>query len=152
MADLVTHVAVANLLGKSSRDDRTRALFLVGNCLPDVAYKGMLWVLGAPNWYCEPANSPLALIPLCFALALLFEEPWRRRAFGALLLGCWLHLLLDMGKTYLDHGVILWAFPFSMARVELGWYHPADMTWMFVPSLGLLIITELLARRLGRPL
>jgi hypothetical protein len=147
MADLLTHVAVANLCGKASRDDRVRAVFLVGTCVPDVVYKGALLAGGASTWAAEPSHSPLPLVALCYGAALLFEETFRARAFGALFLGACLHLLLDLGKDYMGQGVILWAFPFSMDRVELGLYHNEETVYFMAPSLALIVLTELAFRR-----
>ncbi len=146
MADLLTHVAVANLCGKVSRDDRVRAVFLVGTCMPDVVYKGCLFVGGASTWAAEPSHSPLPLVVLSYAIALLFEEAFRSRAFAAILLGSYLHLLIDLGKDYMGQGVILWAFPFSMDRIELAWYRPEQTLYMMAGSAGLLVMTELIAR------
>ena len=95
-----------------------RALLYLGVCLPDLLFKSLLYLGGAPTWLCEPTHSPLGLVVFCYGAALLFEEPWRKRAFLALLGGSYLHLLFDFGKNYLGSGVILWAFPFSIHRVR----------------------------------
>ena len=143
MADLLTHFATSFAAGRPLRDGRLRSIFYLGVCLPDLLYKGLLYAGGAPNWLAEPTHSPLGLVPWCFAGALLFEEPWRKRAFGALLLGSWLHLLVDLGKDYLGAGVILWAFPFSMSRVELAWYRTEDTVLLMVPALLSILLIEL---------
>ncbi len=125
MADLVTHVAAAYLPARALvRDPRVRAIVYLGACLPDLLYKTGVYALGAPTWFCEPTHSPLGLVPICWAAALLFEEGWRRRAFGALWAGSLTHLLVDLGKDYMGSGVILWGFPFTMDRAELAWYAP----------------------------
>ncbi len=150
MADLLVHFATAHAPGRALRDDRTRALLYAGVCLPDVLYKGLLYLFGAQTWACEPTHSPLGLLPMCYVLAMLFEEPWRRRAFGALLAGAWLHLLVDVAKNYLGTGVILWAFPFSMDLVELGWYFPEQTIALMPAALALVLATELVARLASR--
>jgi len=146
MADLLVHVASAFAPGLAFRDGRFRALLYLGVCLPDVLYKASMYLLGSPTWVCEPTHSPLGLVPYCFAVALLFEEGWRKRAFWALLAGGWLHLLVDAGKSYMGSGVILWAFPFSMDRVELGWYAPEDTVFLMAPAAGLILAGELVSR------
>jgi hypothetical protein len=146
MADLLVHFASAFAAGRPLRDGRMRSIVYVGVCLPDLLYKTLLYCGGAPNALCEPTHSPLGLIPFCFAAALLFEEEWRRRAFGALLGGAYLHLLLDLGKNYLGSGVIVWAFPFSMQAVELGWYYPEDSVFLMLPALALIGFLELASR------
>jgi hypothetical protein len=149
MADLLVHAASAYLPGRALRDARLRAVLYVGVCLPDLLYKGALYLWGASTWFCESSHAPLALVPTCYAAALLFEEAWRKRAFGALLAGSWLHLLLDLGKDYLGSGVILWGFPFTMDRVELGAYAPEETLLLTAPSLALILLVELAARIRG---
>lgn len=153
MADLLVHAASAFVAARPLRDGRLRSIIYVGVCLPDLLYKGLLYLGGAPNWLCEPTHSPLGLIPFCFAFALLFEEEWRRRAFGALLGGAYLHVILDLAKNYLGSGVILWAFPFSMETVELGWYYTEDSVLFMVPALAVMGLVEFGSRlvRARRP-
>lgn len=143
MADLLTHVAVANLCAKAVRDDRVRAVVVVGTCVPDVAYKGLLYLAGSATWAAEPSHSPIPLAALCLAAALLFEESFRPRAFLGLFLGSLLHVAIDLGKDYMGQGVILWAFPFSTHRVELGWYHAEHWPAMMAVSAVVLVVTEL---------
>ncbi len=131
MADALVHFATAYAGVRPLKDGRVRALVYVGVLLPDLLYKTLLYAGGAPTWLCEPTHSPLGLVPWCYALALLFEEAWRRRAFAALLGGSWLHLLMDVWKDYLGTGVLPWAFPFSMDLVEGGLYTMDDV----VPAL-----------------
>jgi hypothetical protein len=146
MADLLVHAATACLPGQALRDARLRAVLYVGVCLPDLLYKGALYCWGASTWFCEITHAPLGLVPICYASALLFEEEWRKRAFGALLAGSWLHVLVDLGKNYLGTGVIPWAFPFSMSTVELGWYAPEETVLYMGPALGLILLVELISR------
>jgi hypothetical protein len=111
---------------------------------------GLLYLGGAPNWLCEPTHSPLGLVVYCYAASLLFEEEWRKRAFAALLGGSWLHVLFDLGKNYLGSGVILWAFPFSMDRIELGWYGNEDSIYFMLPALGVILLAEIAGRAFAR--
>ena len=149
MADLLVHAASAFAAGRPLRDGRVRSLLYLGVCLPDLLYKGLLYVGGAPTWLCEPTHSPLGLVVFCYAAALLFEEDWRKRAFAALLGGAYLHVLVDLGKNYMGSGVILWAFPFSMEAVELGWYYPEDTVYLMLPALGLILLVDGIARALS---
>ena len=139
MADLLVHAASMAPGARLLRDGRIRALLFVGVCLPDLLYKTLLYVFGAPTWLCEPTHSPLGVLAWCWLLALLFEPEWRTRAFWALAAGCWLHQLVDLGKNYLGSGVILWAFPFSNDAVELGWYTNDD-TLLFAPFALLILL------------
>jgi hypothetical protein len=147
VADALVHVSTAFAGGRALRDDRVRALLYVGVLLPDLLYKSLLYLGGAPTWLCEPTHAPLGLVPWCYALAMLFEEAWRRRAFAALLGGSWLHLLVDAGKDYLGTGVIPWAFPFSMHLVEGSLYTMEDAGVLQVAALILMAAVLLLPGR-----
>ena len=147
MADLLTHVAVANLCGKSSKDAQTRTLFLVGTCVPDITYKGLHFLASSPSWLAEPSHSPLPLLFLSFGLAMLFAESFRKRAFAALYLGSLLHVLIDLGKSYSGQGVILWGFPFTMDRIELGLYRPEAAVYLMGAAALLFLATEFFFRK-----
>ena len=147
MADLLVHAATAFVPGRLGlRDARLRAVLYLGVCLPDVLYKGALYSWNAATWFCEITHAPLVLVPICYVSAMLFEEGWRKRAFGALLAGSWLHVLVDLGKGYLGSGVIAWAFPLSWDLVELGWYQPDASVLLMAPALGLILVAEVIAR------
>ena len=154
MADLLVHFASAFVAARPLRDGRLRSIVYVGVCLPDLLYKSLHYLGGAPTWLCETTHAPLGLAPFCYAAALLFEEEWRKRAFGALLGGAYLHLLFDLAKTYVGSGVIPCAFPFSMETVELGWYAPEDTVYLMLPALGVIALIEIgsrIVRRARRP-
>ena len=146
MADLLVHFATGFAGGRLLRDGRSRAILYMGVCFPDFLYKALLYVAGSTTWVCEPSHTQLGLAVFCYAAALLFEEPWRKRAFGLLLAGSYLHLLIDLGKNYQGMGVILWAFPFSMDAVELGWYYPEETLYFMAPALLLAGLIELASR------
>ncbi|HZE95914.1 MAG TPA: metal-dependent hydrolase [Planctomycetota bacterium] len=150
MADLLVHFGTAWLPARGLRDGRLRAILYVGVCLPDLLYKGILYLGNSPTWLCEPTHSPLGLLPFCYVGALLFEEAWRKRAFAALVAGGWLHLLLDGAKNFMGFGGIPWAFPFSMRTAALGWYAPEDSVWLMLPTLALMGIAEAFSRLSGR--
>lgn len=143
MADLLVHFASAFVAARPLRDGRLRSIVYVGVCLPDLLYKSLHYLAGAPNWLCETTHAPLGLVPFCYVAGLLFEEEWRKRAFGALLGGSYLHLLFDLAKTYVGSGVIPWAFPFSMDTAELGWYAPEDTVYFMLPALAVMGLIEL---------
>ena len=154
MADLLVHFASAFVAARPLRDGRLRSIVYLGVCLPDLLYKSLHYLGGAPNWLCETTHAPLGLLPFCYAAALLFEEEWRKRAFGALLGGAYLHLIFDLAKTCVGSGVIPWAFPFSMETVELGWYAPEDSVYLMLPALGVIGLIEVgsrIVRRGRRP-
>ena len=142
MADGLSHLAIAWAGGRAF-DARVRAVLIIGTLLPDILYKTGLYMLQGSTWFCEASHAPLVMLVAAYAGALLFEESFRRRAFLALWIGTWLHLLIDAGKTYAGEGVIMWAFPFSMDRFEFGWYEPNETVYLILPALALAGIVEL---------
>lgn len=150
MADLLTHAAVGQLLGRWHRDRDVALLFVLGNFLPDLGYKSMLMLASAPTWYCEPTHTPLWSALLCYAVAMMFEEPARPRAFACLWLGSLVHIAIDLGKDYLGSGVVLLAFPFSLERYELGLYTNDLIVYAILPALVTIGIVELLARKVAK--
>lgn len=146
MADLLTHAAAGYALSRWS-DRRTQSIFLVGTVLPDVLYAMGSHTLGGSRWFSEPSHAPLMIPLFCYVGALLFQKDLRRRAFLALTLGAWVHLLLDVFMSHLGDGVILWAFPFSMSRFELGFYHPRETIYLLPAALTLALLSEAIFRR-----
>lgn len=150
MADLLTHAAVGHLLGRWQRGRDAALLFVLGNLLPDLGYKAMLMLGSAPTWYCEPTHAPLWSALGCYVVAMLFEEPVRPRAFACLWLGSLAHIAVDLGKDYLGSGVIMLAFPFSIARYELGLYTNDMMVYVMPAALLAIGVVELLARKFAK--
>jgi hypothetical protein len=68
------------------------------------------------------------------------------------LAGSYLHILMDLGKNYMGQGVIPWAFPFSMDRIELGLYYPEDCIYFMLPAFLLICLAEVVDRTLFRKL
>jgi hypothetical protein len=151
MADLFVHYTTAHVLGRPMADPRKRLFFAVGNCLPDLMYKSFHFFTSSPSWYTEATHAPLMLLTACYALAFLFEAPLRRAAWGLLFAGSLCHLAVDVGKDYIGMGVILWAFPFSLDRVELGWYHTEESPLAWPWCVAAIAITEAVWRLRRRP-
>ena len=151
MPDLAVHVCAAVVGGKAIRDPAGRALFYLGNCLPDLAQKALNLGAASPVSFTEITHSPFGILCLAYAAAMLFEEGWRPRAFRLLLAGSFLHLLMDASKSYLGHGVILWAFPLGLTRYEFGWYPPEVSPILLLPwAVAAAVAAEILDYRFRR--
>ena len=154
MADLLVHFATAFAPGQVLRDGRLRSVLYLGVCLPDLLLKALVHLGGARAGLGEPTHSPLGLVPWCYVAALLFEEDWRPRAFGALLAGSWLHLLIDAAKDSMGQGTIAWAFPFTLDRAGFALYGPDDTATLLAGSIVAVAVVELgalLRRRVTAP-
>jgi hypothetical protein len=149
--DLAVHLAGAWVLARFLPAAPHRACFYAGTVLTDVLFRILILGLHVPIWYAEVVHSPLWILWVCYALALLFEEPFRKAAFFCLAGGAWLHILMDAAKDYLGHGAILWAFPFSMDRFEFGWMIPEDTVWLSLGVLGAVAAAELRLLSRTRP-
>lgn len=154
MMELLVPFAAAFALAQAFRDGRLRAVIYLGVCLPD-AIRGLLHLQGgSPAALAHPLHSPIGAAAWCFAIALLFEEEWRARAFGGLLLGSWLHLAIDAIAAPPGSGQgAFWGLPFNAARLELGWI-PETGPWTL--RAGSLVVLAVAAagsriRRRGRP-
>lgn len=150
MADLFVHYSIGHTGGKFLHDKRIRVIFYVGNFLPDIVFKTFCYFTNSPTWYCEPSHSPLVLLVICYSITLLFQEELRKNVFWALVIGSYLHIIIDSFKSYMGSGVILWIFPFSMNRIEFGWYHPDETIYLIIPAVVLIAIAEFLGFILKR--
>lgn len=129
MGDLVTHLCTALLPAAFLPRSRYVGVVALGTVLPDIGSRvipiGLDRLFGSvlPDavWYpFGVLHEPIALVLTCALLALVFVEEQRRAVFGALMLGCALHLGLDVLQDHHGQGYHL-LFPFSWGRFELGW-------------------------------
>ncbi len=127
-------------------DARFRSVLYVGLCLPEIATLAFTHLGGAPLWVSGPARSPVGLLPICFALAMLFEEIWRKRAFMALLSGSWLHITIDLCLDTTGAEAPMWAFPVMMNRMELEVIAPPMIFGPLFPAFVLMAAIELAYR------
>ncbi len=143
MPDLAVHVCAGLLGSKFLRDPAGRALFVAGNCLPDLASKTMDLGFVSPPAFSEATHTPFGILCLAYAAAMLFEEGWRQRAFLLLAAGSLLHLLMDAAKDCLGCGVISWGFPLSLHRWEFGLYPVEGSPWILLPgALAAVLLVE----------
>jgi len=148
VAGSLVHLASVYLPGQGLRDRRLRAVLYLGACLPDFLRIGVTFFLGASDAVADATHAPLVFLPVAYGAALLFEESWRNRAFWAILLGGWAHVLVDGALG--GGGGVLWAFPFSMNRAELGGWGAEKAAPLELAAGGLLVLWEFGAEVLRR--
>lgn len=140
MADLVTHMCTALLPG-AILGGRWVGPVLLGTVLPDLAsrvpglaleqlhQRGIVEVPDAAMFAWGVLHVPSGLVLLCLISAYAFVEEHRRFVLGGLLVGCVLHLGLDVLQDHHGQGYMLLA-PVSLERYELGWIgSEATVTW-----------------------
>ena len=150
MADLFTHLAAARVPAAFQRDRRLSALLVIGTFLPDVAAKGLYWVLRTDSDFTLPTHSILGLVVLSYAAALWIEERLRGRAFVAILAGGLIHVGVDLLKENLGMGSAYLFYPFSTRSYELGLIDPLDVVWLLPIDVLILVLAWIIERRRAR--
>ena len=146
MADLITHACSALIPGAFVRS-RLLGPVVIGAVLPDLVSRFPATVLdmlregglSIPGWLLMPwgvLNEPIALVLVFLLLAQAFRPIDRWVVFRGLLVGCVLHVGLDVLQDHHGDGYQL-LFPLSHARFELGWID-SEATVSWAPWLALI--------------
>ena len=146
MADLFTHFVSARAPGVLIRDRHLVALLAIGTFLPDLAAKGLYWILESSNGFSIGTHSILGVVLLSYLACLFIEEPLRRPGFVMLLLGGLIHLAVDMAKDNFGNGAVFPFLPFSPSAVEWGWIQSENVIYL-VPIDALILAAILLYER-----
>ena len=147
MPDLAIHLAAASVARRALPGGAARMGLLLGTCLPDVAYKGLYLALHVPRDHAIVADTPVGVILLSYVACFLFVEEERRAAFGGLVAGSLLHLLLDALKAHLGMGGILVGLPLSLRPLGFEAYSPEQSVYLVLPVVAVALGIEWIARR-----
>jgi hypothetical protein len=150
MADLFTHFVSARAPGVLLRDRHLVALLAIGTFLPDLASKGLYWILQSGNTFAIGTHSILGVVLLSYLACLFVEEPLRRSGFVMLLLGGLIHLAVDMAKDNFGAGAVYPFLPFSPAAVEWGWIQSENVVYLIPLDAVILAAILLYERRRDR--
>jgi len=150
MSDLFTHLVAARVPGVLVRDRRLVALLVIGTFLPDLASKGLYWILGSGDQYGVGTHSVRGVLVLSYLAALFVEERLRRPAFAMLALGGLIHLAVDLLKDNMGVGPSCLFLPFFTGSVELAWIDPENVILLVPLGAAILATILLIERRLGR--
>ena len=150
MPDLFTHLVAARVPGLLVRDRRLVALLVIGTFLPDLASKGLYWILGSGDLYGIGTHSILGVLALTYLAALFVEEKLRRPAFAMLAVGGLIHIAVDLLKDSMGTGPSVLFLPFFTGSVELGWIDPENVILLVPLSAAILVTLLLIERRLAR--
>jgi len=148
--DLFTHYIAARVPGTIVKDRRLLVLLILGTFLPDIAAKGMWWVLRCGDYFAVATHSVAGVVLVSYLACLFVAEPLRRNGFFMLTAGGLIHIVVDMVKDNMGMGVVRPFLPFSPRGVELGWIDPENVILMVPIDAALLAAVLLLERRLGR--
>ena len=150
MADLFTHLVAARAPGIFVRDRRLVALLVIGTFLPDLASKGLYWVLRAGELYGHATHSILGVLLISYLAGLFVEEKLRRPAFAMLALGGLIHIVVDLIKDNMGVGPSCLFLPFLTGPLEVGWVDPENVIMLIPLDAAILVALLLVERRLVR--
>jgi membrane-bound metal-dependent hydrolase YbcI (DUF457 family) len=150
MSDLFTHLVAARVPGTFLRDRRLQALLVIGTFLPDLAAKGLYWILQAREHFQTPTHSILGVLLIAYLASLFVEEGLRRAGYAVLAAGGLIHLLVDLMKDNQGAGAARLLFPFTPAGTELGWVDPENVVLLIPLDAAILAALWLLERRFTR--
>jgi membrane-bound metal-dependent hydrolase YbcI (DUF457 family) len=150
MPDLFTHLVAARIPGAFVRDRRLVALLVIGTFLPDLAAKGLYWVLRSGDTFMTPTHSILGVLLIAYLAALFVEEKLRRPAFGMLALGALIHIAVDLIKDNQGIGPTSLFLPFQVGPMELGLIDPENVILLIPLDAAILLAVLLLERRSAR--
>src|SRR5262245_61317168 len=120
MPDLFTHLVAARVPGAFVRDRRLQALLVIGTFMPDIAFKGLYWVMQTRESFGATTHSIIGVVLISYLACLFLEERIRRPGFFALAAGGLIHILVDLIKYNLGAGSARLFLPFSIEGYELG--------------------------------
>ncbi len=146
MPDMATHLllqtGVNNLFVKSRHFGNAA---LIGTVMPDLMKPMIRWVSPAEKWWFFPLHSPVFLLILMYAAAMMFHEKDRPIVYRGLLTGAFIHLSIDMLQDSVVSSYFLF-FPFSFKTFTVGLFSPeAPLQW--VPILAIVVMTLYWIRR-----
>ena len=150
MADLFTHLVAARVPGALIRDRRLQALLVIGTFLPDLASKGLYWILQSRQNFPTATHSILGVLLISHLACLFLEEPLRKSGFAMLAAGGLIHLVVDMIKDNQGAGAARLFLPYSSAGIELGWIDPENVVLLIPLDALILMALWFLERRFAR--
>jgi membrane-bound metal-dependent hydrolase YbcI (DUF457 family) len=150
MPDLFTHLVAARLPAAFVRDRRLQALLVIGTFMPDIAFKGLYWVMQTRDGFAASSHSFLGILLISYLMCLFVDEAIRRPAFLALAAGGLIHIAVDFIKYNLGAGSCRPFLPFSPVGVEFGWIDPENVVLLIPIDAALLAAAWVLERRFAR--
>ncbi len=137
MPDLITHYAVAHLIGRRWWRPAI-SLCLLGTLLPDLLTRPVYILWPQTYWLVMPLHTPMGILIASWLVTLLFRREDRRVVFVAVLLGALLHFALDALQRHLAVGYF-WLWPFSWWTTERGLFWPEE-SLILAPWLALGVV------------
>jgi membrane-bound metal-dependent hydrolase YbcI (DUF457 family) len=150
MGDLFTHLVAARVPATLLRDRRLQALLIIGTFLPDVAGKGLFFVLRNRESSALATHSILGVMLVSYLACLFVEEALRRPAFLVMAIGGAIHVLVDLTKYNMGLGAEQLFLPFSTHSTEFGWIDSEDIVLLLPVDAAILAVLLIVERRRRR--
>ena len=150
MPDLFTHLVSARVPGIFVRDKRLQALLVLGTFLPDIAFKGLYFVMQTRESFAIASHSILGVLLVSYLVGLFLDESIRRPGFALLAVGGLIHLAVDMMKDNLGGGAVRPFLPFWHGGVEFGWIQPENVVLLVPIDAAILAAAWFVERRFIR--
>lgn len=129
MPDLLTHFVTAYGTRELEARRRLSYWFLIGAVLPDVLTRPWTIVMPSSYWFTMPFHTPIGLLLVSLSISLLVAGRVRSGVFFNLLVGSYLHVVLDILQAHIAGGYYLF-FPFSWRSFEVGIMWPEDSLYL----------------------
>jgi hypothetical protein len=104
--------------------------------------KSLNLLLGVGWSHATTAHTACGQLVLAGLLALIFEPPFRLRAFGCCLLGELLHVGADLFQLPSPLYGTRFLSPFDLTIWNLGWFIDTDVVYIIPLSVAILILVE----------
>jgi hypothetical protein len=126
--DLFAHFASSYLISREAHLRQYTSVFVLGAVLPDILTRIPEIILdrflGIPIFHFVVIfHAPFCLLLVSFVISLMLEFRTRLMAFFFILLGSYLHVVLDLMQKQFGQGVYMPYFPFSFETLQWGLFH-----------------------------
>lgn len=149
MPDAFAHFTVANCCLKQ-KQLKYLPEFLIGSLLPDLLGRVPCYFTKKDlYWIVAPFHSPLMLLPICYCIAMLFQDKQERKnIFRYVYSGSLLHVFYDLLQVQFGTRTYYYAFfPVSFRSIQIPFFkHIDDSMYLFPVFLTLNTILYLRRR------
>ena len=156
MPDLITHVALSHffvrgyeLKKRTMNNWPWRLLFYFGTVLPDILTRPIYILFALQNRWTVGLHTPLATLAVSGIIALLFAQPFRKKAFYFLAAGNLIHFTLDSFQKHLVSRNY-WLFPFSWNNYSWELLYPSQFMGLIPLWLGFVVMFEVAVYLISR--
>jgi len=151
MPDLFAHFASGYLVSQPANLRQNSPFLVLGTILPDILTRipEIIFdrLLGIPVFHFVIIfHSPFCLLLSTFAISLLLDSQIRLAGFFLILMGSFVHVILDLMQKQFGQAVYMPYFPFSFETLQWGLFHYNASISLFPVLLLLVIFSWIMTR------